>query len=173
MKNKIRLLKKRLRKGRFNNDLKLKIVSWQSPEYLSAIKLRNDSLNRPSGLDLITHPPTHEKHVVHIVAMIKGDVVGTLFLDHTERDGVGQIKQVAVSSEYRGRKIGQYLMTYAENVAIQMGYQEVVLYARESAWAFYEKLHYVNFGEQASNGANMMQYYRKELGITSDIVEVA
>lgn len=172
MKNKIRLLKKRLRKGR-NNDLKLKMVPWQSPEYFAAIKLRNDSLNRPSGLSLITSPPDQEEHAMHIVATIKGEVVGTLFLDGTERDYVAQIKQVAVSSEHRGRKIGQHLMTYAENIAIQHSYQEIVLYARESAWQFYEKLHYVNFGEQASNGANLMQYYRKELGISSDSVEVA
>lgn len=172
MKNKIRLLKKRLRKGR-NNDLKLKMVPWHSPEYFAAIDLRNDNLNRPSGLNLITQAPAHEASAIHIVAMIKDEVVGTLFLEGTERDYVAQIKQVAVSPEHRGRKIGQHLMTYAENVAIQEGYQEIVLYARESAWLFYEKLNYHNFGEQASNGANLMQYYRKALGITSDNVEVA
>lgn len=173
MKNKIRRLKKRLQKGRFNNEIKMKVVAWQSAEYYSAIELRNNNLNHPSGLSLITSAPLQEEQAIHLVALIRGEVVGTLFLDVTERENVAQIKQVAVSPEHRGRKIGQHLMTYAENVAIQQGYQEIVLYARESAWTFYEKLNYVSFGEQASNGANIMQYYRKEIAITSDIVGVA
>ncbi|MBE9390463.1 GNAT family N-acetyltransferase [Vagococcus salmoninarum] len=146
-----------------NNQLKLKTVKWQSKEYIQGIVLRNNSLNRPSGLPLLTSVPLQEESAVHLVAIINGQVVGTLFLDQTERNKVAQIKQVAVSSDYRGQHIGQQLMAYAEKVARQLGYHEVVLNARDSAWLFYEKLGYQSFGETYHNHEMVMQPYRKVL----------
>lgn len=173
MKNKIRLIKKRLRNGRLTDELTIKTVAWQSIDYLTAIELRNSNLNRPSGLALITAAPVQEELAIHLVATIEDKVVGTLFIEKTERENVGQIKQVAVSSEFRGRQIGQHLMAYAEKLASQQGYHEIVLNARESAWTFYEKLNYTSFGEQTFNGANLMQFYHKELPISSEEIDVA
>lgn len=143
--------------------IKFAVVPWNSPAYIAAIDLRNESLNIPSNLPLLLDAPTNEAMAVHLVATIGREVVGTLYLDVTERDGVTQIKQVAVSSHYRGQRIGQQLMQYAELIATSEGYHEIVLNARDTAWNFYEKLDYQAFGEIYSNGSNDMQPYRKVL----------
>ena len=143
--------------------LEFKVIPWGSQAYLAGIDLRNDSLNIPSNLPLITSVPDQEAEAIHLVAMIQDQVVGTLFLDGTEREHVAQVKQVAISPNFRGQRIGQQLMAYAEVVAQTYGYAEIILNARDTAWNFYAKLNYQTFGEIYSNGTNAMQPYRKVL----------
>ncbi|EST90510.1 GNAT family N-acetyltransferase [Vagococcus lutrae] len=143
--------------------IKMKTIQWQSKEYYEGIALRNQHLNQPSGLTLITDAPIQEELAIHLAAIIDQRVVGTLFLDNTDRENTAQIKQVAVSDAYRGMKIGQSLMAYAELIARQQGYEEIFLTARESAWLFYEKLGYESSGNTfiKSQGLILKPYIKR------------
>ena len=155
--------RKSLRRSTITPAIEFQVITWGSSAYIASLDLRNQSLNIPSQLPLLTAPPLEERTALHIVAKANGTVIGTLFLAATKVETVAQIKQVAVSSDYRGQKIGQSLMTFAEHIAAEVGYEELILHARESAWLFYEKLGYHADGIVYHNGANQMQPYRKAL----------
>lgn len=143
--------------------MELKKINWHSEEYFEGIRLRNEQLNSPSGLTLLTDAPIQEKLAIHLVAIIDNKVVATLFLDNTSEAHVAQIKQVAVSSDYRGKNIGRALMQYAELVASQQGYTSIILNARDSAWHFYEKVGYTAIGNRFNKKDMIMQPYYKSL----------
>ena len=143
--------------------MQLKTIQWLSKEYFEGIDLRNEQLNIPSNLTLITDAPVDEELAIHLVAVINQKVVATLFLDHTDNPHQAQIKQVAVSPDYRGNNIGKSLMNYAETIAYQQGYQSIILNARDSAWRFYEKLGYVAVDQPFPKGGMVMQPYYKSL----------
>ncbi|MGX6961470.1 GNAT family N-acetyltransferase [Vagococcus xieshaowenii] len=143
--------------------MQLKTIQWLSEEYFEGINLRNEQLNIPSNLTLITDAPVDEELAIHLVAVIDQKVVATLFLDNTSHPHQAQIKQVAVSPDYRGKNIGKSLMNYAEAIALQQGYQSIILNARDSAWKFYEKLGYVAVDQPFEKGSMMMQPYYKSI----------
>jgi ribosomal protein S18 acetylase RimI-like enzyme len=59
----------------------------------------------------------------------------------------GQVRCVAVSPEAQGKGIGKLLMSYLEVVAIEKGFEEIVLDARENAVKFYLSIGYDIIGE--------------------------
>lgn len=53
-----------------------------------------------------------------------------------------RLRQMAVGNGLQGKGIGRVLMSFAENIARDMGKQKVMMHARKSAVGFYEKLGY-------------------------------
>jgi ribosomal protein S18 acetylase RimI-like enzyme len=78
------------------------------------------------------------------VALVGENVVGTMRV--SLRGQIGVISRVAVSSEFRGRRIGTMLVDYAENLLIHMGAKciEIEIYGVvEEQLSFYERIGYV------------------------------
>ena len=59
-----------------------------------------------------------------------------------------QMRQVAVDENVKGRGIGRMMVTYSEELARRLGFQEMVLHARETAVPFYELLGYSRVGDR-------------------------
>ena len=59
----------------------------------------------------------------------------------------GQVRCVAVLPQLQGKGVGKLLMNYLEKLAVEKGFQEIVLDARENAVKFYLSIGYENIGE--------------------------
>lgn len=119
----------------------LKIIDHGTPEYLEMVRLRQDMLRSPLGLQLDpTELETEQKHV-HIGAFEEENLLGCCMLvkenDHTVR-----LRQMAVSDKLQRKGVGKALMNFAENIARDQGYKNVIMHAREHAVGFYEKMGY-------------------------------
>jgi predicted GNAT family N-acyltransferase len=88
-----------------------------------------------------------DREVLHLLAILDGEAVGTLRL-RSPGDGLVKIERVAVLAQARGRGIGEALITEALRLALQAGAGEVILHAQVRIRSFYEKL-----GFQASGAA--------------------
>jgi GNAT superfamily N-acetyltransferase len=58
------------------------------------------------------------------------------------------MRQLAVVPELQKRGIGTALVEYSEDLARKAGYRRMILHARETAVAFYEKLGYSRLGDR-------------------------
>jgi predicted GNAT family N-acyltransferase len=79
---------------------------------------------------------------VHFVAVVCGEVVGTLRLRPLD-GGAAKVERVAVRAEGRGRGWGRALMDAVEHAAARQGWARLVLHAQESVVGFYERLGWV------------------------------
>jgi GNAT superfamily N-acetyltransferase len=59
-----------------------------------------------------------------------------------------QMRQIAVVPESQRQGIGRALVEYSEAWARNAGYRRMILHARETAAAFYEKLGYAKVGDR-------------------------
>lgn len=84
---------------------------------------------------------------LHIVAYDNGNPVGTCRLFAGNEAGTHVIGRIAVSSDYRGRGLGRFLLEQAEIIALSRGAARVELHAQCRAAAFYEKCGYEAFGD--------------------------
>ncbi|MFW9805388.1 MAG: GNAT family N-acetyltransferase [Candidatus Thorarchaeota archaeon] len=97
------------------------------------------------------------------VALVGDTVVGTMRV--SLRGHVGVIARVAVSSKFRGRRIGTMLVDYAENLLSHMGAKliEIEIYgAVEEQLSFYERAGYVETGRVERLGEEIV-IMQKEL----------
>jgi len=62
-------------------------------------------------------------------------------------DIVLKMRQVAVDDNLQGKGYGSKLVRFSEEFARNNGYSEIVLHARDTAVAFYEKLNYRKTGK--------------------------
>ncbi len=55
---------------------------------------------------------------------------------------------MAVQNNLQGKGIGATMVTYAENVARDLGYKKMTMHARKAVMGFYEKLGYQPVGNE-------------------------
>ena len=123
-------------------------IEFATPEYDDAVRLRYEVLRKPLGLEYTAEELAAEYDNHHLAAYANnGQLLG--YLNLTPSDG-GAIKmrQVAVTPQAHGIGVGKKLVEASEILARRLGYQTMVLHARETAVAFYKKLEYKTVGER-------------------------
>jgi predicted GNAT family N-acyltransferase len=93
---------------------------------------------------------SYDLTATHVVALLDGDVAGTLrilFLDEHVKFG-----RVAVAQPARGKGIASKMMHFAMNLAAARGETKFYLTAQTDKLALYEKLGFVAFGEEFQDG---------------------
>lgn len=100
--------------------------------------------------------PEEEEHdsydltATHFVAVAEGEVVGTLrLIEQAEHIKIGR---VAVRQAFRGRGIAQKLIKSAMIYAKAKGHERFFLTAQSDKLGFYEKLGFVAFGPEFTDG---------------------
>ncbi len=100
--------------------------------------------------------PEEEEHdsydltAIHFVAVAEGEVVGTLrLIEQAEHIKIGR---VAVRQAFRGRGIAQKLIGTAMSHARAKGHERFYLTAQSDKLGFYEKLGFVAFGPEFTDG---------------------
>ena len=126
--------------------IKIETIEHDSDAYWQALVLRDGLLRAPLGLDYSEADIEAEAEQVQVVALERGEVVGTLLL-RGEEAGLVQMRQVAVSQKKQGRGIGRDLVKFAEALVWAECGDEIFLHAREPVVAFYEALGYERVGD--------------------------
>lgn len=125
----------------------LKIIDHGSPEYWQMVKLRNDILRKPLGLDFSDQELESEINNMLIGAFEEEDMLGCCMLVEENHKTV-RLRQMAVLNDLQGKGIGRALMSFAENLARDRGYKILSMHARKNTLGFYEKMGYVVVGDE-------------------------
>ncbi|MFT3947420.1 MAG: GNAT family N-acetyltransferase [Agriterribacter sp.] len=125
----------------------LKIIDHDSVEYQQMIDLRDEILRKPLGLYFDPEELDREKDDVLIGAFEEDKLIGCCLITRSEGNTC-RLRQMAVSSNLQKKGIGASLMTFAENIARDKGYETLMMHARSSAVGFYEKFGYKVLGNE-------------------------
>ncbi len=125
----------------------LKIIDYGTDEYRQMLRLRNEILRKPLGLDFSAEEVEKEKSNLHIAAYEDGKMLGCCMLVE-ENPATVRLRQMAVINDLQGKGIGRALMQFAENLARDRGYKSITMHARKNATGFYEKLGYKKIGSE-------------------------
>lgn len=79
---------------------------------------------------------------LHLAYFEKNTILGVVRLDTINDDHTAQIRFMAVETNQQGKGIGKELMKNAEHLAKNLGFNQVMLHARENALKFYESMGY-------------------------------
>lgn len=110
------------------------------------IDLRNEILRAPLGLKLEQEDIESDKQNILICAFEDEKLLGCCMLQ--QEKGKILLRQMAVKNDLQGKGIGRALMTFSENIAHDLGYREISLYARKVVSGYYEKCGYKNSGDE-------------------------
>lgn len=123
-----------------------RIIACPGPDYDQEIKLRNEVLRKPLGMDLLTEDLSREVNDIHIGLFRGQELIGTLIL--TPGQGYVKMRQVAVAENARGINAGTQMVQFSEEVAREKGFSRIELNARLEAVKFYLKNGYTTVGNQ-------------------------
>ncbi len=125
----------------------LKIIDHGSKEYEQMVRLRNDILRKPLGLEFSNEELEQEKNEILIAAFEDDKMLGCCMLVKND-DKNCRLRQMAVLNNNQGKGIGRALMIFAENIARDLGFRKLNMHARKTALGFYERLGYKVVGEE-------------------------
>jgi|SRR5215213_8253916 len=125
----------------------LKIIDHGSKQYQQMVKLRDDILRKPLGLNFTPEELEKEKDHLLIGAYEDDNLLACCMLVEENPDTV-RLRQMAVLNNLQGKGIGKALMIFAENLARDRGYKKISMHARKNAIGFYEKMGYVRIGNE-------------------------
>ena len=86
--------------------IKITTIAHDSDDYWQALLMRDGLLRAPLGLDYSEDDIAAEAGDVHIVAIERGEIVGTLLL-RAAGEGLVQMRQVAVVKKRQGHGVGK------------------------------------------------------------------
>jgi GNAT superfamily N-acetyltransferase len=125
--------------------VEIRTVAHDSEEYRSVVALRNAVLRQPLGLAYSAADLAAERDQLHLAGFIGAVPVATIILQPLS-EGLGKLRQMAVSEAGQRKGLGRRLLQAAEDLARTRGLTRLVLHARESALPFYEKAGYTAVG---------------------------
>ena len=123
------------------DNMQIKEFGFNSEEYRNELELRDKVLRKPLGMNLYDENLEADKNDVHIGAFINKRMVGVLILTGLNSKDI-KMRQVAVDDDFRAMKIGTEMVRFAEEYSKKKGYSTMLLNARKTAVAFYEKMGY-------------------------------
>jgi hypothetical protein len=126
--------------------IRVQLIHYGSKEYQQEVELRSKVLREPLGRRLTDEELVQGQDDIHIGAFSNEALVGCLLLKPLSRDCI-KMRQVAVSPSQQGQGVGKRLVDFAETMARQQGFNEIILNARQTAVPFYESLGYKTEGD--------------------------
>ena len=124
----------------------LQIIDYASQEYRQMLDLRNHILRAPLGLSLTEEDIEQDKNNILIGAFEDEKILGCCML---VREGdLLLLRQMAVLNDLQGKGIGRALLHFAEAITRDIGYRELIMYARKSVSGFYIRMGYTQIGEE-------------------------
>lgn len=110
--------------------------------YALRFNVLREPWNQPLGSEVLAD----EDQAIHAIAVKDGVVLGVARM-HESAEKQGQVRCVATATAAQGKGIGKAIMAYLEKKAIEKGWTEIVLEARENAVPFYEAIGYTIVAE--------------------------
>lgn len=122
-------------------------VEYNSEDYKKMVELRNDVLLAPIGLPYYEEVLKDDVKSIHCVAFEEDRAVACCVLTDLG-DGLVQLRQMAVASDKQNKGFGAELIAFAEEVARENDFKEIMLHARRVAENFYLQNKYYFVGEE-------------------------
>ena len=143
--------------------MKYAVIDFKSKEYQQMLDLRYEVLRKPLGLNFTAEQLAAEKQDILLGCFDDSgnELFGCSVLSSVDEHTL-QLRQMAVSTEQQGKRIGRELIEYAEEVATCMGITKIVLHARKSVEGFYQKLGYHTIGDEFME-VTIPHYYMEKL----------
>ena len=116
-------------------------IHFSSLFYGELIDLRQAVLRTPLGRSLEFEQTKTDPTDWHLGALHQARLVGIVSLMPLDRHTI-RMRQMAVSTHFRGLGIGYGLVKQAEGLTYKKGFRTIILDARETAMPFYHKLAY-------------------------------
>lgn len=115
-------------------------------EFAQYYQLRWQILRKPWQQPLGSEQDEHEQHSIHRMVIDEQGTVQAVGRLEKINAKLGQVRYMAVSENSQGQGLGKKIIAELELQAMQLGFVEITLNARENALAFYYKLGYQNQG---------------------------
>ncbi len=127
--------------------MQLREINIGTQDYEEMIDLRMKVLLNPIGI-LVTYINTaKEKEDILIGAFKNNKLAGCCILSKVDGN-VLQLRQMAVDTVIQNKGIGRVIISFAEKLATEKGYQILMMHARDAVIEFYSKCRYESAGEQ-------------------------
>jgi GNAT superfamily N-acetyltransferase len=127
-------------------QIKCKMIDFQSPEYNETVELRRRILRKPLGIDFSEDQLAKEGSDIHLGLYLHNVLVACLILT-PEPEGKIKMRQVAVDAEFQGKGIGKKMIAFAEQWASDNNYTYMHCNARKTAVPFYLQSKYIIVGD--------------------------
>jgi len=127
--------------------MEIKTLEHNSKEYEEMVRLRISQLLQPIGVPESYINREGEKGDVLIGAFESGEMIGCCVLT-PKNNGDMQLRQMAVRSDYRGRRIGAAIIEFAEQVTREKGFSVLMMHARNPVIEFYKRCGYQIDGKE-------------------------
>ncbi len=121
-------------------------VPFDTAEYRALLALREEILRAPLGMCMTAEDLATEPRCLHFGIFAGGQALAAGVLEIWGRDEF-YLKQLAVAKGRQGLGLGRRLMDEIEYAARARAGKRLILHARLTARAFYEKLGYTASGE--------------------------
>jgi predicted GNAT family N-acyltransferase len=125
----------------------LKQIDHGTPEYSQMVKLRDEILRKPLGLDFSADELAREKDDILLGAFDEDKILACCLLTRVDNRTV-KLRQMAVQNNLQGKGIGASIMSFAETIARDKGYKSLMMHARNTAIGFYEKFGFKVKGDE-------------------------
>jgi ribosomal protein S18 acetylase RimI-like enzyme len=126
-------------------SLTFKIVSFGTEDYRKVLKLQEDILRRPLGLEFTEDEVKNDDQLIHVGGYVSDEVCTAAAC--MSEDGDCRLIRVATKLPCQGRGYGSLLLHHCETIASSRGFRKVFLFARDNAIPFYLKNGYSVEGE--------------------------
>ncbi len=120
-------------------------IPKSTKEWNAYYDLRYRILREPLGKERGSEKNEGDEAGIHFALYENTQLIAVARLDRVDVS-ICQARFVAVESHLQGKGYGRSIMTALENQAVGLGYQKLILHARDYALPFYEKLGYTLVG---------------------------
>lgn len=142
-------------------------ISFGTPEYDEEVGLRDRILRQPLGLQFHIKDLEKEYNDIHLVCFAdSGKMAGCLILSPVDQYII-KMRQVAVDQAWQKKGIGTMLVAASEEYALQKGFDEIVLHARDLAVPFYLRLGYEVYGDPFTEVGILHHAMKKKVNLES------
>ncbi len=124
----------------------LKQIDHGSAEYKQMVQLRFQILRQPLGLTFTPEELAAEQDEILIAAFDEDEILGCCMLCKVDAHRL-RLRQMAVLPDSQLKGVGATIISFAENIAKDKGYQYIIMHARDTAIGFYEKFGYRIVGD--------------------------
>ena len=111
-------------------------IDHGTKEYHQMVDLRLEILRKPLNLRFTKEELENEKQDILIGAFEEDKILGCCLLTRIDDNSV-RLRQMAVQNNLQGKGIGASMLNYAENIARDHGYKNMVMHARKPVIGFY------------------------------------
>ena len=123
------------------------LVDFATPEYDETIRLRYKILREPLGLEFTEEQLSAEYADFHLAVYDEAWILRGCLVLTPKSETVLKMRQVAIDIASQSKGIGSELVRASEIFAIENGFTDMELNARDTAIEFYIKLGYEKVGE--------------------------